>query len=129
MEMILVLGIIAVLLGSGAFMMKNVFGDAEMMDAKADVKALESSLVRYRTYANMFPTQQQGLEALVTRPSDGPQPRSWKQLIEPSGLFDPWQTPYQYRTPGVKNPDSYDVFSMGPDRQEGTDDDIGNWEG
>lgn len=128
MEMILVLGIIAVLLGSGAFMMKNVFGDAEIMDAKADVKALESSLVRYRTYAGMFPTQQQGLEALVSRPTDGPQPRSWKQLIEPSGLIDPWQSPYQYRTPGKMNPDSYDVFSMGPDRQEGTDDDIGNWE-
>ena len=128
MEIILVLAIIALLIGMGTAMMKGVFGDAQEANAKADVRALESSVMRYRTKSGVFPTTAQGLDALVTRPTTSPQPRSWKQLIKrQEDLLDPWQNPYKYRFPGTINTDSYDIYSLGPDGAEGTEDDIGNW--
>lgn len=129
MEMILVLGIIALLVGMGVVMMDNVLGDAEEGRAKGDISTFESSLIRYKTKGGIYPTTEQGLEALVTKPSDGPQPRSYKSLIKSEkSLIDPWGNPYQYRRPGKQNPDTYDVYSLGPDGQDGTEDDIGNWQ-
>ncbi|MCB1091121.1 MAG: type II secretion system major pseudopilin GspG [Verrucomicrobiae bacterium] len=128
MEMILVLGIIAILLGMGTFLMVNVLGDAEEGKAKADIQAIHSSLIRYKTNGGMYPSTEQGLKALVSRPSGAPAPKSWKQLMKESALTDPWGSPYQYRYPGKYNPDSYDIFSVGLDKKEGTEDDIGNWE-
>lgn len=128
MEIILVLAIIALLIGMGTAMMKGVFGDAEEANAKADVRALEASVMRYKTKGGVFPSTEQGLEVLIRRPSSSPQPRSWKKLLKrEEDLLDPWQTPYKYRYPGTINDDSYDIYSIGPDKKEGTDDDIGNW--
>ena len=128
MEMILVLGIIAILLGMGTFLMVNVLGDAEEGKAKADIQAIHASLIRYKTKGGMYPATEQGLEALVKRPSGGPAPKGWKQLMKESALNDPWGRPYQYRYPGKYNTDSYDIFSIGQDGKEGTEDDIGNWD-
>lgn len=127
MEMLLVLGIIALLVGMGTYMMVNVLGDAEEGKVQADIQALHASLIRYRTAGGAYPTTEQGLEALVSQPTGGPRPRSWRQLLRPEALVDPWGNPYQYRRPGRHNPDTYDIFSMGPDGTEGTADDIGNW--
>ena len=84
-------------------------------------------LIRYKTKASLYPTTQQGLKALVTRPSDGPQPRSWKQYTKEPALYDPFGNPYQYQLPGTRNPDTYDIWSIGKDGKSGTEDDIGNW--
>lgn len=127
MEMILVLGIIALLLGMGTYFMVNVLGDAEDGKARADIQAIHASLIRYKTGAGIYPTTEQGLEALVKRPSTGPAPRAWKEYLKEQALIDPWGRPYQYRYPGRHNPDSYDIFSLGRDGQEGTADDVGNW--
>lgn len=127
MEMLLVLGIIALLVGMGTYMMRNVLGDAELGKAKADIKTFEASLIRYKTRGGMYPTTSQGLKALVEKPTDGPQPSSYQPLLREQALIDPWRNPYQYRSPGKHNPATYDVFSMGLDGKEGTDDDIGNW--
>jgi general secretion pathway protein G len=127
MEMILVLGIIAILLGMGTFLMVGVMGDAEEGKVKADIQAIHGSLIRYKTKAGLYPTQEQGLEALVRRPSTGPEPKSYKPLMKEALLMDPWGTPYQYRYPGKFNADSYDIFSIGVDKKEGSEDDIGNW--
>ena len=123
MEMILVLAIIGILVGLGIFAMKGVVGDAEIGKATADIRTMETNIVRYRTMAGFVPTQQQGLEALSKKPSGNPPPRSWRQLMDPSALLDPWGHPYQYRNPGKKNPSGYDIYSMGPDGQDGTADD------
>ena len=124
MEMILVLAIIGILVGLGIFSMKGVVGDAEIGKATADIQTLNTQIVRYRTMAGFVPTQSQGLEALVRKPSGSPAPRSWRQLMGEAGLLDPWGEPYQYRNPGKHNPQGYDIFSKGPDKQEGTADDV-----
>lgn len=127
MEMMLVLFIIALLLGGGVYLMQNVGQDAEIAKAEADIKTWETNLIRYKTKALFLPTQQQGLEAMVTEPTSEPRPKRWSQLAKPEALMDPWGNHYQYRNPGKHNPQGYDVFSYGPDKLEGTRDDIGNW--
>lgn len=127
MEMMLVLFIIALILGGGVYMMQNVGQDAEYGKAQGDIKAWETNLIRYKTKALLLPTQQQGLESMVTKPSAEPIPKRWSQMAKPEALMDPWGNRYQYRNPGKRNPQSYDVFSVGPDKQEGTEDDVGNW--
>jgi len=127
MEMMLVLFIIALILGGGVYLMKNVGQDAEISKAKADTSAWETNLIRFKTRNLFLPTQQQGLEALVTQPNSDPKPKIWVQLAKPEALNDPWGHKYQYRNPGKHNPSSYDVFSLGPDGIEGTNDDVGNW--
>ncbi len=127
MEMLLVLGIIALLVGMGTYLMVNVLGDAEEGKVKGDIQTLHATLIRYKTKGGLYPTTAQGLKSLVSRPVDGPQPRSYKSLIREQALMDPWGNQYQYRYPGKFNPDTYDIFSFGPDGKEGTEDDIGNW--
>lgn len=128
MEMLLVLGIIALLVGMGTYMMVNVLGDAEVGKVKGDIQTLSASLIRYKTKGGLYPTTEQGLDALVNKPSDGPQPRSYSKLLSSEqALIDPWGGKYQYRRPGKHNPETYDIYSLGPDGQEGTEDDIGNW--
>ena len=119
--------IIALILGGGVYLMQNVGQDAEIAKAQADVKAWETNLIRYKTKNLFAPTQQQGLEAMVTQPSGDPRPKNWVQLSKPEALTDPWSHKYQFRNPGKHNPSGYDVFSFGPDGIEGTNDDIGNW--
>ena len=124
MEMILVLAIIGVLVSLGIFAMKNVIIDAEHGKAAADIRTLETNIVRYRTMAGVIPSQAQGLEALAKKPTGNPAPKSWYKLTDESTLTDPWGHPYQYRNPGKKNPGGYDVYSMGPDGKDGTEDDV-----
>ena len=127
MGMLLVLGIIALLIGMGTVMMKDVLGDAEEGRAKGDIAGLTASVIRYKTKGGLYPTSSQGLKALVVRPSDGPQPKSYKSLLKEEALYDPWGNLYQYRYPGKFNTDSYDIFSVGKDGKEGTEDDVTNW--
>ncbi len=128
MEMILVLAIISLLVGLGIYSLTNVGATAEMGAAKANIRTLETNLIRYKTMAGYLPSQAQGLEALVKRPSGNPAPRMWVQCMEPSGLMDPWGHPYQYRNPGKRKTNGYDIYSMGLDGVDGSEDDIGNWD-
>lgn len=123
MEMILVLAIIAVLVGMGIFATSGVIDDANIGRARADVKTLEMNVVRYKTNMNQVPTS---LKDLASRPGNAKGP--WRQLIQESALKDAWGNDYQYRNPGRHNPTGYDIYSMGPDGRDGTDDDIGNWQ-
>jgi general secretion pathway protein G len=78
--------------------------------------------VRYKIDNMTVPTQAQGLEALVTRPTSDPAPKQWVQYVKPELLVDPWGKKYQYRNPGKQNPTGYDIFTLAPDGSE-----IGNW--
>ncbi len=128
MEMILVLAIISLLLGAGVFTMVGVVEDAKLSRAEADLETLEANLVRYQTMALRFPTTEQGLMSLVNRPSVEPIPRKWTKKMEESALLDPWGKPYNYANPGARNPTGFDLWSVGPDGTNATEDDIGNWE-
>lgn len=126
-EMLIVLAIISLLVGMGTYMMKNVLGDADEGRVKADIQALNASLIRYKTRAGIYPTTEQGLQSLVSMPTVGPKPRSYKSLMKPAGIIDPWGNPYEYKRPGDRNPETYDIYSRGLDGEKGTADDIGNW--
>ncbi len=126
-EMILVLAIIALLVGAGVMKLTGVMDAGKETAVKTDFAAITSALRLYTMKAGRMPTQEQGLRALVEPPSAGPSPKSWaRQMKDLDALMDPWGNMYQYRYPGLKN-DEFDVYSLGPDRTDGTEDDIGNW--
>ena len=99
--------------------------EARQVKAQQDIRALEAALNLYRLDNYDYPTTDQGLEALVQRPS-APEPPRWKEGGYVDRLpQDPWQRPYQFLNPGTHG--AIDLYSTGPDGQPGTDDDIGNW--
>lgn len=97
---------------------------ARKTKARQDIRSLEAALNLYKLDNFNYPTTDQGLEALVTKPSS-PEPANWKEggYLDRMPL-DPWKQPYLYLSPGTHG--SIDVFSLGPDQQP-SDDDIGNW--
>lgn len=82
--------------------------------------------MQYKMLNSVYPSQSQGLEALVARPTEDPQPKVWSQWAKPENIIDPWGRKMQYRYPGKHNVRGYDVFSLGPDGIESVDD-TGNW--
>lgn len=126
MEMMLVLLIIALIIGAVAVRFGNFESNAQITTTAGKVRSLEAALMQYKTLNMFYPSQSQGLEALVNKPSGDPQPKRWSQWIKPDGIIDPWGRKMQYRYPGKNNTSSYDVFSYGPDGTE-SNDDIGNW--
>jgi len=105
-------------------------GKARVAKAKQDIRQLESALELYKLDNFTYPNTQQGLEALVVKPSGDPQPKNYKQGGYIKSLpKDPWGNPYQYLSPGVKG--EVDIFTQGADNQPGGDGenaDIGNWD-
>ena len=104
--------------------------EAKRFAAKADVGALVQALKLYRLDNGFYPSTDQGLQALVARPTTQPTPNNWKQGGYLERLpQDPWGGDYQYLSPGVHG--EIDVFSFGADRArggEGNNADIGNWD-
>ncbi|MBI4024408.1 MAG: type II secretion system major pseudopilin GspG [Verrucomicrobia bacterium] len=125
-EIMLVLAIIAVLLGSGIYYLAGNLDIAKERRVEADLTTITTQLKTYEMQNLFLPTTEQGLNALVTQPTTEPVPKRWRQLLEKVPV-DPWGTPYGYRNPGTHNPGKFDLFSLGPDRVE-SGDDIGNWE-
>jgi len=124
-EILLVLAIISLLLGLAVMNLTGVFGSANYVAAEADIQAFQNGIRAYELVAKRRPTTEQGLQALVEKPTKAPVPRRWNQIMD-TIKSDPWGNPYQYRNPGTKNPRSYDLFSHGEDGVE-SEDDIGNW--
>lgn len=88
------------------------------------------ALTTYRLDQRSFPSTEEGLRSLVRPPGFGSAAaQSWRGPYIEGGEVprDPWGEPYQYASPGVHNPDGYDIWSKGPDRRIGTADDIANW--
>jgi general secretion pathway protein G len=104
--------------------------EARVIAAKNDIAAIVQALKLYRLDNGRYPTTDQGLAALVARPTQPPAPPNWK----PNGYLerlpkDPWGSPYQYLSPGLRS--EIDVFSYGADGQPGGtgfDADIGSWD-
>ena len=104
--------------------------EAKRVAAQADARAITQALKLYRLDNGFYPTTDQGLGALVQRPTSPPVPGNWKQGGYLERLpKDPWGSDYQYLSPGVKG--EIDVFSLGADRArggEGNAADVGNWD-
>src|SRR3954470_11697294 len=122
LEIMLVVTIIALLLGTAIFKLKGNVEYAKHVRVSADVQSFTTQLKLYESMNGFFPTTEQGLQALVTQPDTDPKPTRWYQLYQGT-LKDPWQTDYIYRNPGTKNPNGFDLFSAGPDRMPDTTDD------
>lgn len=98
---------------------------ARITKAKSDIRALEAALNLYRLDNMTYPTTDQGLEALVSKPTDSPEPRNWKEGGYLDRLpLDPWGNAYLYLSPGTHG--VIDIYSAGLDMQS-VDDDLGNW--
>lgn len=127
-ELMVVLVIIGVL---AALIVPNVIeraDDARVTAAKTDINNLMQALKLYRLDNQRYPSADQGLQALVTRPTSGPPAPNWKQYIDKLPA-DPWGHPYQYLNPGMKG--EIDVLSLGADGEpggEGKNADIGSWQ-
>ncbi|MBP6305199.1 MAG: type II secretion system major pseudopilin GspG [Giesbergeria sp.] len=127
-ELMVVLVIIGVL---AALIVPNVLDradDARSTAARTDVTNVMQALKLYRLDNQRYPTSEQGLQALITKPTTAPLPLNWRPYLEKLPN-DPWGRPYQYLNPGVKG--EIDVMSFGADGQsggEGKDADIGSWQ-
>lgn len=104
--------------------------DARVTAARQDISTLMAALKLYRLDNQRYPSTDQGLQALIVKPTSGPAANGWK-----SGGYidklpnDPWGNPYQYLSPGVKG--EIDIFSFGADGQTGgtgNDADVGSWD-
>ncbi len=95
--------------------------------AEADLKGnLALALKLYEVDNGSYPTSEQGLAALLQKPTAPPTPRNWKGPYLEQEPLDPWKRPYVYQYPGSHPPRDYDLFSLGPDGAAGNDD-ITNW--
>jgi len=127
-ELMVVLVIIGVL---GALIVPNVLeraAGARVTAARTDVNNLMQALKLYKLDNQRFPSSEQGLQALVVKPTTGVIPPNWKPYLDKLPN-DPWGHPYQYANPGVKG--EIDVYSFGADGQvggEGNDAEVGSWQ-
>ena len=103
--------------------------EAKIVKAKTDIRAIKAALDLYKLDNYNYPSTDQGLDALVNRPTGNPEPRNYKE----GGYLDripndPWGNPYRYLSPGEHG--AVDIYSLGADGQpggEGVNADIGNW--
>ncbi len=126
MVVVVIMGVLA------ALVVPRLMGrtdDARILAAKQDIATLMQALKLYRLDNQRYPTTEQGLQALITRPTQGPVPPNWKTGGYLDRLNkDPWGNVYQYQSPGSRG--EIDVFSYGADGKPGgtgNDADIGSW--
>ena len=93
--------------------------------AGTDIKSIEASLDLYKLDNFQYPSTDQGLEALITKPAGDPPAANWTKKYMKKLPIDPWNNPYKYLSPGSHG--ETDIYSLGPDGRQ-SDDDIGNWE-
>lgn len=131
-EVLLVIAILGVL---AAFVMPQFMGAADK--AKVDAAQIQVSksgpianaLNMFRLHVQRYPTSDEGLRALSSRPDGLDESEEWSgpYIEDANTLTDPWgKNEYQYRAPGEYN-EEYDLWSMGPDKDDGTEDDVTNW--
>ena len=125
-ELMLVLVILATL---AAIVLPKLTGrtqQAKVTAAGTQISQVEVALDAFEIDVGRYPSTAEGLRALVVKPATDSQ--GWLQpYLKRDVPLDPWGEEYQYRYPGTYNTDGYDLYSTGPDRKLGGDDDITNW--
>jgi len=123
LEVMVVVVIIAIMAAAiGPSLLGNI-EKASISRAETDIKSISSMLELYKAENYAYPTTDQGLEALVARPSGDPAPKNWRQYMKKTPV-DPWKNPYKYLSPGSRG--DIDIYSFGPDGIQ-SEDDVGNW--
>ena len=112
LEMVIVLGIIAMIMGGAIFAMRGISGQAKPTQAKSDINAFLSALSLHKINKGHYPNNQEGLKILV-------QEKAMSKIN-----LDPWSREYIYRFPGKIDTSEPEIISLGDDGQEGTDDDV-----
>ncbi|RPI64344.1 MAG: type II secretion system protein GspG [Planctomycetaceae bacterium] len=125
-ELLLVLVILGILAGVVLPRFAGSGEKANIAAAKTSIATIKMALNRFEVECGRYPTTDEGLEALIKQLNnikgwDGPY---LEKNFEPK---DPWGNPYVYRCPGEHNPKGFDLYSYGPDKQDGGGDDIDNW--
>lgn len=126
-EMILVLAIVALLVGAAVVNFGGVLEGGKKTTSKGHISGIISALRAYEVDNMFLPTSEQGLSALVEKPTGRPAPNNWSPKLKKLPI-DPWGNPYNYRRPGTKDKTGFDVYSAGPDGITGNADDIGSWD-
>jgi general secretion pathway protein G len=125
MVVIVIIGVLAALIAPSVL---SKVGQAKITAAQSDISSLMNALKMYKLDNGRYPDSDQGLQALVAKPTSGTVPANWHSYLDKLP-DDPWHHPYQYANPGVHG--EIDVFSFGADGQpggEGDDADIGSWQ-
>lgn len=117
MVVVVILGILATLIVPK---LMNRPDDAKRVKVMADIRTLEEALELYRLDNGIYPTEGQGLDALVKQPSQPPQPDNWQAYLKRIPK-DPWGQAYRYRHPGRYG--DFDVYTLDRNQQE-----VGNWD-
>jgi general secretion pathway protein G len=129
-EMMVVLAIIGTLaMIVGPSVLKHV-GDANSTTAKSQIEIFAVALDAYRLDTGRYPTTDEGLMSLRVAPVAGEQPGWRGPYLRKAVPLDPWRRAYVYLAPGKRNPDSYDLYSLGHDGQPGGDEentDVTSW--
>lgn len=124
-EIMVVVVILAILASVVVPKIMNRPDEARIAKAKQDIRAMESALGLYKLDNFSYPTTDQGLESLASKPSGSPEPKNYKKGGYIKGVpKDPWGNDYKYLSPGVHG--DIDIFSLGPDMLP-SEDDIANW--
>lgn len=127
-ELMLVIVIISALAAMVVPRLAGRSDEARVAAAKADIKGnLSLALRLYEVDNGRYPTSEQGLQALLAKPSSPPLPGNWKGPYIEQEPLDPWGQPYAYEYPGNHPPREYDLYSLGADG-EASDDDVTNWQ-
>ncbi len=126
-EVLLVLVILVTLASFAVTAYDGIRERANIHAATVQIGLFEDQLALYQLSVKDYPNTDQGLEALRNAPANLADTNLWDgPYLEDPVPLDPWGMPYQYQYPG-KNTAKYDLWSFGPDKTDGTDDDIGNW--
>jgi general secretion pathway protein G len=130
LEVMVVLTIIAIMAVLVVPRVMGALGQAQQKAVKVDLASLSAALNMYKLDNNSFPSTEQGLNALISKPGGQPEAANWRAggYLEKSAI-DPWKQPYQYLRPGQHG--EFDVYSLGADGKpggEGENADIGNWD-
>lgn len=126
---IVIIGILAAVVGPRLF---GKTDQAKVSAAKQQIEAFVSALEMYQMDNGSYPSSEQGLKALVQKPSGKPEATNWRgpYMKKKEVPLDPWGNPYQYASPGKHNTDQFDLSSFGKDAKEGGEGDaadITNW--
>jgi general secretion pathway protein G len=128
MVVVAIIGTLAMLVGPSVF--RHV-GDASVAAARTQIEILSAALESYRLDTGEYPATSQGLQALRVRPEGPNAPIGWRgPYLRRSVPLDPWNRPYIYESPGTRNPESYDLYTLGRDNLpggSGQDGDLTSW--
>jgi len=124
---ILALIIVAIVVVRTPLEGRNQASKLRIKVSRMEMPNLSMALEYYKTNNGAYPTTEQGLKALLQKPTIPPIPKNWDGPYLKDEPIDPWENPYQYRCPSQHNSPDFDLWSFGPDGKDGTEDDFTNW--